>query len=81
MTEKKTRDLLDKLLGRGAYCYGTSEYWEKERKAKFRINARQKEERAKKFGLDIINLWAMSEVTKPPLYHFNSISKEQKQNP
>ena len=81
MTEKKTKDLLDKLLGRGAYCYGTPEYWERERKSKFKRNARQREERDKNISDSIIDLWAMSEATKPPLYHFNSISKELNQKP
>lgn len=48
--------------------YGTDEYWKKERKSKFRINARQKEEHTLRNAEGIIGLWSMATPVEMPLY-------------
>ena len=48
--------------------YGTDEYWKKERKSKFRRNARQKEERALRSAEGIIGLWSIATHVEMPLY-------------
>lgn len=76
--EQKYQDTLDKLMKRGKYEYGTAEYWEKERKAKFIRNARQREEMENRTGLSIIRLWSMAAMTEMPLYKMlSSKPKEQ----
>ena len=48
--------------------YGTPEYWEKERKSKFKRDARQKEEQVLKSAEGIINLWSATVSVDIPLY-------------
>lgn len=69
MTSNIRQDILDRFYKRGKYEYGTPAYWEKERKAKFVINARKKEEKEREFYSNIINLWAMIQPIEMPLYN------------
>lgn len=52
--------------------YGTDEYWKKERKSKFRRNARQKEEETLKFAEGIIDLWGTHQRVEMPLIIMSS---------
>lgn len=67
MTDQQYQDKIDWLLRRGKYEYGTPEYWIKERKSKFRINARQKEEQERRFYENVVNLWALQPRVEMPL--------------
>ncbi len=69
------QDIIDRLLKKGKYAYGTPEYWVKERKAKFIRNARQKEELEKKLYSSIINFWSLTTITEMPLYKLLSNDK------
>ncbi len=66
--EHKYQDTIDWLYRRGKYEYGTPEYWIKERKSKFRVNARQKDEERRKFYENVVNLWALQPMIEMPLY-------------
>ena len=60
--------LANQILNKDKPEYGTPEYWIKERKSKFRINARQKEEQVLKSAEGIISLWSMTTSVQMPLY-------------
>ena len=69
------QDKIDWLYRRGKYEYGTPEYWIKERKSKFRINAREKDEKERNFYSNIVNLWSLQPKVEMPLYKMLSGSK------
>ncbi len=66
---EKNKWLIEQILNKNKIEYGTPEYWEKERKSKFRINARQREEQLLKMDTGIIMLWSTVVSTEMPLYN------------
>lgn len=50
--------------------YGTDEYWQKERKSKFKRDARQKEDAFYKLHGAVINVWAQTIKVEMPHYSF-----------
>ena len=68
--------LANQILGK--IEYGTDEYWRKERKSKFRRNARQEEERTLQTAECIIGLWATHKPVEMPLYTMMSTEQAKK---
>lgn len=74
----KTEQWIKKLLTGNQPEYGTLEYWEKERRSKFRVNARRREERYRKSTNAIIDLWN-TVMEKQPLYYLESLMNSKVQ--
>ena len=58
--------LINQILGNVEY--GTDEYWVKERRSKFRRNARQKAQQAITTTTGIVGLWTAAKKVEMPLY-------------
>jgi hypothetical protein len=67
-----------KILNRNKPEYGTPEYWVKERRSKFKINARQKQEQEEKLNNGILNMWSLVKKVDMPLYNMTTIKPEVK---
>jgi hypothetical protein len=67
-----------KILNKSKPEYGTPEYWIKEKRSKFKINARQKQEQEEKLNNGILNMWSLVERVEMPLYNMTAIKPEIK---